>query len=820
MKGGPSFKEEVKASDFPKFDGSQKTFRVWLSKGDHWYHYSEVRRWRESLGRVSTFNFKGLATTWWAGLTYKQRMEKTQDWPTIREFVRKELMSIRWIKKEWQEFRALWFRQHRNEDETLVTTSNSVAKLVWQEMQKLSIQNAGSCQLFPSHMAEVEEDEEPMERPSLSVKSKGPTDKNLHKAPGKYPYPFTSNRSKNPPPQPCRNCGSNLHYDRDWDSWHKRDKKDSQKLPVNAANTAYEEAYISMLQGDDETCGFHCDMYYAAVDTLSTVEALLVQTTITLEDGEDMLNGTTEGIWNSLEANMAELESTNTPFEDIYQPEPIWQRPMGQAAKGIDAFKLLCHVNCLKEAATIVVGDSGAALTLISENFPKGLKWSKPKPRTGRKLELIQLTGSARRSEYVQLKLYFHSQFGPICLKGIEAYVVRNMTANLLIGEDTQLAWQLNTIWNNGKRFWQVGSSAHQIPTIAGSIPKEIFPVQRNPSNFDRKQRIRKQVAKTHSKWSVIAKQDMWIPPESIITVPITSTGAPTNESMFMEATSLDRGGDSFISTPHGLVILDGTNSSLVKMVNTTNKTILLRSGELIGQISRAEDSLKKTNQASKAELDLFTTKAAQLAALVPILNATPLTPEVNDIRLHVTEKAQSSENEETNWGPKTTDPGPDQIYPSDKLQEMIDVDLNLMSTQWEALYKIVEDNQVAFGFDGRLGHYKTKVHIELVPGTKHISAPPYHALPAKREVIDKQINLWLAQDIIKESKSPWGASVIIVYRNDKPRMCIDYCKMNKATIADQHPIPKQTDILAALSGAQYLSVFNECPFRVHAIGI
>ena len=28
-------------------------------------------------------------------------------------------MSIRWIKKEWQEFRALRFRQHGNEEETL-----------------------------------------------------------------------------------------------------------------------------------------------------------------------------------------------------------------------------------------------------------------------------------------------------------------------------------------------------------------------------------------------------------------------------------------------------------------------------------------------------------------------------------------------------------------------------------------------------------------------------------------------------------------------------------------------------------------------------
>ncbi|HEX9613546.1 MAG TPA: reverse transcriptase domain-containing protein [Candidatus Bathyarchaeia archaeon] len=581
-------------------------------------------------------------------------------------------------------------------------------------------------------------------------------------------------------------------------------------MPVNAANTAYEEAYISMLQGDDDSCSIHCDTYYATVDTLTPVEVLSVQTTTDLEDGENTLRSTAEGYWTSLEANVAELEPTaDTLFEDVYQPEPIWQRPVGHAAKGIDAFKVLCHVNCLKEAAAIVVGDSGAALTLISEQFLKGLKWSKPKPRTGKKLELIQLTGSAGCSEYVRLKLYFRSQFGPICLKGVEAYVVKNMTTNLLIGEDTQLAWQLNSIRNNGKRFWQVGTSAHQIPTIAGPTPKESFSVQWNPNKFEYKQRIKKRATKTRSEWSVIAKQDVWLRPESITSIPITSTGAPTKENMFLEAIPLDRGGDSFISAPHGLVILDETNSSLIKMANTTNRTVLLRSGELIGRISRAEDSLKKINQASKAELDLFTTRAAQLAALVPILNAKPMTPEVNNVGLRTAEEVQTSEHEETNWGPKTTDPGPDQIYPSDKLRETIDVDPELTSAQREALYKIVEDNQAAFGFDGRLGHYKTKVHIELVPGTKPISAPPYHASPAKREAIDKQIDLWLTQDVIEESKSPWGAPVIIVYRNNKPRMCIDYRKMNKATIADQHPIPKQTDILAALSGAQYLSVFD-----------
>ena len=36
---GPYFKEEIKASDFPSFDGSPKTFDAWLEKGDALYSY-------------------------------------------------------------------------------------------------------------------------------------------------------------------------------------------------------------------------------------------------------------------------------------------------------------------------------------------------------------------------------------------------------------------------------------------------------------------------------------------------------------------------------------------------------------------------------------------------------------------------------------------------------------------------------------------------------------------------------------------------------------------------------------------------------------
>ena len=444
-------------------------------------------------------------------------------------------MSIRWIEKEWQDFRALRFRQSGHEDETpaaflarkqlhrrrivpiftdanpqlcavevgdlwlhtptawnaciniddcptsaaliklatdreeqllasSATTSTSVARLVRQEVQRLSAQHQGQRRQFASHLAAVDEEKELQEAPGLAIDAKSPADKNIHKAPGKYPYPFATNRSRNAPPRPCRNCGSNLHYDRDCESWRKRGKNDDKKLPTNAANAAYEEAYIAMLQGEDETCSNHCDTYYAMVDTLTAVDSLLAGITVETEEyaWDEIPPPLVNCAWTTLETNVSELNDSASPqFEDIYQPAPMWQRPAGHAVQGIDAFKLLCHVNCLKEAAAVVVGDSGAAPTLISERFLNSLKWSQPKPRTGQRLKLLELTGSAKCSEYVRLNLYFRSQFGPVCLKGVEAYVVKDMKANMIIGEDTQLAWQLDTIRKNGIRSWQVGDSAH-----------------------------------------------------------------------------------------------------------------------------------------------------------------------------------------------------------------------------------------------------------------------------------------------------------------------------------------------------------------------
>jgi hypothetical protein len=53
------------------------------------------------------------------------------------------------------------------------------------------------------------------------------------------------------------------------------------------------------------------------------------------------------------------------------------------------------------------------------------------------------------------------------------------------------------------------------------------------------------------------------------------------------------------------------------------------------------------------------------------------------------------------------------------------------------------------------------------------------------------------------------GTPAFIVYQNGKPHMVIDYWRLNKVAISDEFPLPKQEDILQALSSSQWLSTLD-----------
>ncbi len=91
-------------------------------------------------------------------------------------------------------------------------------------------------------------------------------------------------------------------------------------------------------------------------------------------------------------------------------------------------------------------------------------------------------------------------------------------------------------------------------------------------------------------------------------------------------------------------------------------------------------------------------------------------------------------------------------------------------------LEHIIYKNRKAFSLDGHIGEYSDiRYTIKLTDDAVPISMPPYHTSPKKHTDIDKQIDKWFSQGVIRESNSPWGVPIIIVYRNRKARVCIDY---------------------------------------------
>jgi hypothetical protein len=372
-----------------------------------------------------------------------------------------------------------------------------------------------------------------------------------------------------------------------------------------------------MIDAQDDEYEAQCAAFLIMLDADAPAEAFVAE--VLVDSSESPSEKTEEPeldlsqSWAELAVNSVEVDDMQLPEEGIYEPPRIWERPPGHAVQGVDAFKVRCHINSLHEPAVAVVGDSGAAPTLISHKYWQSLQASKPKARTGSKLKLIQVTGRAGCSEYVKLDLYFRSQLGVVRLKGVEAYVVKGMEANMIIGEDVQIPWQLHTIRPAGERYWAIGDSPHRIPAVPGPAPTETFTVRWTPETTAAKAKsvpTKRPAKDKRTQWNVVAKQQMIIQPESIATITAVSRGAPEDATMYLEGIGLKRGSDSFIQVPDGLVDLDTDGCFQVKIANTTTRQIIVRSGELLGHIYRANQTLKTAADMTKQEIDEFTARA------------------------------------------------------------------------------------------------------------------------------------------------------------------------------------------------------------------
>ncbi|XP_022040582.1 uncharacterized protein LOC110943134 [Helianthus annuus] len=92
------------------------------------------------------------------------------------------------------------------------------------------------------------------------------------------------------------------------------------------------------------------------------------------------------------------------------------------------------------------------------------------------------------------------------------------------------------------------------------------------------------------------------------------------------------------------------------------------------------------------------------------------------------------------------------------------------------------------------------------------INQKPYKYQLAQKDIIEKMTKELIDTGVIRNSVSPFAAPVVLVKKKDGSwRMCIDYRKLNDATIKNGFPIPLIEDLMDELGGS---TVFSKLDLR------
>lgn len=99
-------------------------------------------------------------------------------------------------------------------------------------------------------------------------------------------------------------------------------------------------------------------------------------------------------------------------------------------------------------------------------------------------------------------------------------------------------------------------------------------------------------------------------------------------------------------------------------------------------------------------------------------------------------------------------------------------------------------------------------VHDVEVEDATPIKQHPYRVNPKKREIMRKEVQYMLDNDLIEPSESPWSSPCVLVPKTgqDSFRFCTDYRKVNMVTRADAYPIPRIDDCIDNVGNANFIT--------------
>ena len=87
----------------------------------------------------------------------------------------------------------------------------------------------------------------------------------------------------------------------------------------------------------------------------------------------------------------------------------------------------------------------------------------------------------------------------------------------------------------------------------------------------------------------------------------------------------------------------------------------------------------------------------------------------------------------------------------------------------------------------------------------------PHRTIPRQLQgEVQKCLDTWLRQGIIKPSKSPYASQVVIVRKKTgEIQLCVDYRKLNSIVVRDAFPLPRIDEALQAVHNCQWFMSFD-----------
>ena len=128
-----------------------------------------------------------------------------------------------------------------------------------------------------------------------------------------------------------------------------------------------------------------------------------------------------------------------------------------------------------------------------------------------------------------------------------------------------------------------------------------------------------------------------------------------------------------------------------------------------------------------------------------------------------------------------------------------------------EKLVQLLERyNDVFSKHDMDCGEAKGFVHRIRLTDDRPFRLPYRRVPPAHYQKLRQVLTDMEEQGIIRKSVSEYASPLVMVWKKDgNLRICTDFRWLNARTLKDAHPLPHQSDCLAALGGNSYFSTMD-----------